>query len=148
MNLLSVSQSTSQKKAPRWALSPIVGSWIFSAMIVGGQERPPFNPDLKMCFEFSEQQESHLKYFRTNEKGQCERWGQYSYDGIKLHDKVVRVNPENRSECGMDTDMRLGTETFTPVHVAQDGRLFMKIPVGDDEIYLIYNRIDSCPTQN
>lgn len=144
--IFNLSKDCSAKKAPLWALSPILGSWIFSAMIVGGQERPPFNPDLKLCFEFNSEQVSHLLYFRTNEKGFCERWGEYSYDGNKLHDKVVKLNPGNRSECGMDTDMRLGTETYTPVTIAPDGRLFMEIPVGDDKIYYIYHQAEKCPS--
>ncbi len=117
----------------------IVGVWRFDRIILDGEERPPFNPDLIIEFNFREDGSDTLLWYRNNEKGFCERDGRYAFDGEFLRDKVTWVNPQNRFDCSRDPDMQLGRETSTPT-VLKNGELYMTFQVDDQSLTYIWTR--------
>ena len=120
----------------------IVGGWRVYKLIVDGVERPPFNPDLIIDFEFGPDQRSRLAWHREGESGFCERHGLYSYDGEILRDKITWVNPRNNSDCAADPDMQLGKEIVQPA-VIKGGELLTEFPVDDQKLVFVWKRITS-----
>lgn len=139
--ILSLFTSISYARAERILASDrdIVGNWRFDRIILDGEERPPFNPDLIIEFNFREDGSDTLLWYRNNEKGFCERDGRYAFDGEFLKDKVTWVNPQNRLDCARDPDMQLGRETSTPA-VMKNGELYMTFEVDDQTLTYIWTR--------
>ncbi|MFN9068233.1 MAG: hypothetical protein ACK5V3_13455, partial [Bdellovibrionales bacterium] len=69
-------------------LSAIVGTWLFTGMLISGEWTPPMNPNLVMKFEFYEDGVNRLSYFRKDEPGFCDRKALYDYDGEMLYQQV------------------------------------------------------------
>lgn len=139
--ILSLFTSINYARAERILASDrdIVGDWRFDRIILDGEERPPFNPDLIIEFNFREDGSDTLLWYRNNEKGFCERDGRYAFDGEFLRDKVTWVNPQNRFDCARDPDMQLGRETSTPT-VMKNGELYMTFDVDDQTLTYIWTR--------
>ena len=125
----------------------IVGSWFLDHIIYKGEERPPFNPDLEIMFDFDAMGESHLFWFRNNEVGFCERKGVYKYESCGLTDTVTWLNPLNLTECGLDPDMQLGHTTIT--YVDMDGNDFLRLhlQMGEEELIYVLRRVKNIRIQ-
>ena len=120
--------------------SVLVGKWEFYKVYFEGEYREPFSKNLKIFFEFNEEGESRLYYYRTHEKGFCERQGEYRIEENFLVDKVTWLNPENNSECGLDPDMRLGNETTTPFEI-KEGEFYLHLFLSGQPLVYIWKRI-------
>lgn len=118
----------------------IRGGWYLDHIIYQGESRPPFNPDLQITFDFSEDGISHLFWFRNNEVGFCERKATYTYTDCLMTETITWVNPENAAECGRDPDMQLGRKTSTPAIIDDEGNLRLYLPLGDEQLILIFYR--------
>lgn len=123
----------------------IVGSWHFYKVFYQGSERPPFNPNLQLYFQFDQQGQSRILYFRTGEKGFCERKGHYYLDEGTLVDKVTWVNSKNAIGCGQDPDMRLGNETRTKIDF-QDGDFHLFLSISGEPLIYIWESVDEIPS--
>lgn len=121
----------------------IVGSWQFDHIIYQGQSRPPFNPDLKITFDFLENGESRLFWSRTNQQGFCERKGEYSYQNCGLTDRVTWLNPQNSRECDLDPDMRLGHTTITYAEIDEAGEFRLHLQLGEEELIYVLKQADT-----
>jgi hypothetical protein len=120
-------------------LSAIVGTWLFTGMLISGVWTPPMNPNLVMKFEFYEDGVNRLNYFRKDEPGVCDRKALYDYDGEILYQNVTWVSKENDSRCFEDPDMQMGAETQT--HVTMQGsQIFMEVQVGDEVVVYIWDK--------
>jgi hypothetical protein len=117
--------------------SQLWGRWQFTGYIYGGEFQPPPNPNLVLTFEFLEDGTNILKWYRKNEKGFCERKGKYSYDGEKLSEEIVWVNPDNSFECWRDPDMMLGRKQITPIK-REENHLKMVLPLADETLLYIW----------
>ena len=120
--------------------SAIVGSWIFTGMLISGEWSPPINPNLVMKFEFYEDGINRLNYYRKDEQGTCDRKALYDYDGETLYQRVTWVSKENDSRCFEDPDMQLGSETKTNATL-KGSQIFMEVQVGDEVIIYIWDKI-------
>lgn len=130
------SQSFAQVDVP----SSIVGKWQYIGHYYREQFQLPMNPNLILTFEFREDGTDILSWRRNNEDGFCERMGRYYFDGKRLYDEVVWVNPNNSFECGKDPDMKLGTRSDSPLKKEND-RLLLELPLGDDKLIYVWQRI-------
>jgi hypothetical protein len=118
----------------------IVGEWEFYKVFFQGEYRPPFSEQLKIFFTFTEDGESRLYYYRTNEDGFCERKGRYFVQGNLLVDKVTWVNRENNIGCGQDPDMRLGQETRTEIAL-KDGDIYLYLSLKGEPLVYVWRKL-------
>lgn len=119
----------------------LVGNWLFYKVIYQGAERPPFNPDLIITFDFHPDGTDRLFWTRRGEHFYCERFGTYDYDGQWLTDEITWVNPKNGPGCNSDPDMQQGRRTSTRLELKQ-GELFLYFPVGDDLLIYVWKKLE------
>ena len=91
----------------------IIGTWQYAGFLYEGHDYPIPNENLVLQFRFQEDGVVNLKYYRKNEPGICERTAEYSVKDDVLYQKITWVNPENKPECGQDSDMQNGRESYT-----------------------------------
>lgn len=123
----------------------LLGIWLFVGLLYQGQELPPPNPALHIVYQFQSESENTLRYWRDGERGYCERRAEYVVKGIQFYQKVTEVDPENAFWCDQDPDMRLGFASWTTLE-ERDGRLYLKVLMGDEEIYYIWERQGEGPS--
>ncbi len=117
------------------------GKWKYIGFIYKGhfQKRP--NPNLILTFEFLKDGNDILRWSYLNEKGFCERKGEYSYNGTHLTDKIIWVNPENAIGCQKDPDMIKDRIQITPVRRLKD-RLHLEIPLSDEAFIYVLTLVE------
>ncbi len=116
--------------------SSLHGKWKFTKFIYQGQEHPPLNPNLQLYFEFYKTGTNRLWWYRSDERGFCERIGIYSYQEDKLTDEIVWVNPQNNFDCSKDPDMQMGRKSTTLVEILDyQLRIHMSL-AGEPFIYI------------
>lgn len=120
----------------------IVGTWVVYKLILDGVERPPFNPDLIIEFTFNDDGTSRLYWHREGERGFCERYGLYAFDGEHLRETITWVNPANNSDCARDPDMQFGRETFQPARI-ENGDLHTFFEVDDQTLVFVWRKVIS-----
>jgi hypothetical protein len=98
----------------------VIGTWRFTEYTYEGKTLPAPNPNLDLRFTFTPQGEAYLKWFRTDEKGFCQRKANYKIQGDMIWQKVVWLNPTNRTNCGDDPDMQIDHETHTKFSLGKD----------------------------
>lgn len=108
----------------------------------------PLNPKLHIEMKFEEVgQVAWLKYWREDEEGFCERKAIYAIETNAdsgrqiLYQKVMWLNPNNRSDCGRDPDMRFG-ESWTPIEVTTD-ELRLILPLGEETITFRFSKSEA-----
>ncbi|MCS6838040.1 MAG: hypothetical protein NZ480_04260 [Bdellovibrionaceae bacterium] len=117
---------------------PLVGSWHFESYILDGVELPKPNPNLKIEFHFYTDGVSRLYWYRTNEKGFCDRYAYYNTTDTDIHELIFWVNPQNRSDCAKDPDMQVGRESVTPYRIDAQGRLLTRVYVGQWDVWYVW----------
>lgn len=117
----------------------LIGIWMFVGILYQGQELPPPNPALRIVYQFQSEQENTLRYWRDGENGFCERKALYSLKGESFYQKVIEVDPDNAMWCDQDPDMRMGFQSWTELR-EEDGRLLLKVLMGEEVIYYIWER--------
>lgn len=122
----------------------IIGNWEFYKVFYQGQYRPPFSEQLKLYFSFTEDGESRLFYYRTNEAGFCERKGHYYVADNVLVDKVTWVNSDNNIGCGQDPDMRMGQETRTEISF-KEGDFYLHLGLKGEPLVYVWRKIEAAP---
>lgn len=121
-------------------LATILGAWIFTSLIYQGQSMPLPNPNLKIRYEFLADGKNILHYRREGEEGFCERQAIYEHNGRLLIQQVNWVNPNNAMWCSQDTDMQLGSQTWTPAWVEGD-KMYLKLKLSDEDLIYVWDRI-------
>lgn len=116
----------------------IIGKWQFKGIILKDEYQDRPNPNLILTYEFLADGTDIMRWTRLNEKGFCERRGEWYYDEGHLHDKVVWINPDNNMDCGSDPDMKLGKETVNPMW-REGNQLFLELPFSDDVILYVWD---------
>lgn len=127
----------------------IVGAWQFAGLLLEGQYMPPPNPNLVVRFEFSEPDMiSHLKWYRTDEDGFCERKADYTFKDSFVWQKVTWLNPANERSCSSDPDMQMGKETTTEVVCDGPDQMGLKLDLDGKELIYLLKRVapDSTPS--
>lgn len=132
--LLAAGISARAQSAPD--ASSIWGSWILFEVIYKGVVQPPFNPNLILTFDFSEDGASRLFWTRKNDPAFCERKGQYTYQNGFLIDTITWVNPKNAIDCSQDPDMQLGKTTSTELRRV-DENLHLYLFLGEDPLIYV-----------
>lgn len=119
----------------------IQGEWKYIAYIYQGQRAPLPNPNLDLRFTFDGSGLSKLKWTRANEDGFCERLAEYSIEeGNLLRQFVTWVNPDNHISCSSDTDMRLGSLSFTPFLIFEN-ELQLRLEINGEPFFYVLKRI-------
>lgn len=118
------------------------GRWNLVALSSEGHRMPVPNPLLHLFFEFNEVGLARLYYWREDEIGFCERTSFYWFHEADqvISQRVVWLNPANRSDCGRDPDMRLHVETWTPVQLSNH-ELQLRVRLGDRDINYIFESV-------
>lgn len=117
----------------------LLGTWLFSGLLISGEWSPPLNPNLVMEFEFYKDGVSRLKYYRKDEEGTCERRALFEYDEQILVQKVTWLSKENGPRCAEDPDMQMGSETWTPVRIVEN-QMHMELQVGEETVILVWDK--------
>ena len=109
----------------------------YDGFFYDGHRYPNPNPNLILRFTFRTDGISHLKWFRTDEPGWCERKADYQGRKDTLYQKVIWLNPANRADCSRDPDMQLNKETESRFSVENDElHLFFDLN-GKEFIYIL-----------
>lgn len=119
---------------------PLWGRWLFYKLQFRGQERPPFNPDLILHWEFLESGYELLGWEREGQPGFCHRLAKYTYRDSILRNEVVWVSQENAYECSADPDMQMGRKSVTKVTL-HDGDLWLHMSINEEPLIYIFKRI-------
>ncbi len=117
--------------------SLILGAWVFTSLIYRGQEIPRPNPQLIMTFNFQDNGENILHYYRQGESGSCTRVAQFQFQKGKLHQEVIRASENNAVFCSSDPDMQVGNVSITPVAI-RDDRMVMTLGLGEETLTYIW----------
>lgn len=119
---------------------PILGQWQYESYILNGVEFPKPNPNLEIEFHFYPDGVSRLFWYRSNDKGFCDRYAHFSATDRLIHEIIFWVNPNNRAECGGDPDMQLGRSSQTPYKIDQQGRLLTRVYVADWDVWYVWKK--------
>ena len=120
-------------------MSNLIGVWIFTALLYKGEVIPPPNPNLHIFMTFQNQVQNEIYYYRSNESGFCRRLANYNLNEDILEQTVTYVDPENNSECSMDTDMQLNN--YSKVHYyIKNEQLHLELTLGEENIEYIFDK--------
>lgn len=129
-------------------LAELFGTWKFTGIIHQGQRLPPPNPNLQIRWEFREVGLNRLTYWREGERGLCDREALFWHfeDDNMLYQQVLWTNPENRWDCGSDTDMQIGMESWTHLDLVNN-ELQAKTLLGEETLILLWERDREAPPE-
>lgn len=117
----------------------ILGHWGYTHALYKGTVQPKRDPDLYLNYKFTDTGVSNLSWFNTRTGLYCSRLGLYEIkDGI-LYDKVTDLDPKNSLTCAEDPDMRLHTETATPVDF-HDEEMHLHLSIGADPFIFVWTK--------
>ncbi len=122
-------------------MNSIIGVWLFTSIFYQGQLIDPPNPKLKIYYTFQNEFENEIYYYRTDETGFCRRWANYEINNNTLTQTIQKTDQENNSNCGSDPDMQLGNTSTTHVEI-RDGKLHLYLPLGEEEIQYIFDKLN------
>ncbi len=120
-------------------MSNLLGIWIFSAIFYQGQMMNPPNPHLHIFLTFQNESINEIYYYRDNENGFCRRTAEYRIENGMMTQKVISVDPDNKSECSLDTDMQMNNVSTAPLWIENE-QLHLQLPLGEENIQYIFNR--------
>ena len=124
-----------------FSILTIIGTWQYAGFQFEGKSYPLPNPELVLQFTFVEDQTVHLKWYRKNEPGFCERKGVYIIKEDLLWQRITWVNPENDVSCAGDPDMQLGRESATRILKVND-RLGLVFDLDGKELLYLLEKVD------
>jgi hypothetical protein len=130
------------------------GQWKFSGMIFQGNWMPPRDERLDLRYEFTNTGESRLAWSYDNWANLCERRGIYFLEDVveaekqylRLVDRTLWVNPNNRDDCSQDPDMQMDRENRSPVRI-QNSKLQLDLPFGEDTLTYEWQLLDTAAIQ-
>ena len=122
-------------------MNSLIGIWLFTALIYQGNLMDPPNPNLKLYYMFQSTTQNEIYYYRDNEIGHCKRSAEYVADETFIKQTVTDVDPDNNSDCALDTDMQLGNKSQVKYEII-DNKLHLHLPLGEDEIVYIFTKQD------
>ena len=120
----------------------IIGTWVFDKIKTPPQLgilMPAPDTDLVITFEFEDNGMSRLHWTRKNEVAFCERKAQYQFNGERLTEIIVWVNPESDTKCLQDPEMQLGNMTSSPAAIV-DSKFELGLGVGDQIVTYLWDR--------
>lgn len=123
-------------------LSEIIGIWIYTGLIFQGQPIAKPSPELVIYFQFINEYENNLFYFRQDQKGFCDRQASYSIEGQLLKQKIISTNSDNADVCSADPDMQMGSISATRFEI-KDDQLFLYLSLGEDELIYVWSKVAS-----
>ena len=118
----------------------LIGLWMYSGLIFQGAPMPKPSPELVIYFQFENQYENTLYYFRQGERGFCERKASYSVEGNQLKQTITTVNPQNADVCSQDPDMQKDRSSSTEFEI-KDGQLYLHLQLGEDKLIYVWSKI-------
>lgn len=121
-------------------LGEIIGLWMYTSLIFQGQPMQKPNPDLIIYFNFTNQYENSILYFRLGQKGFCERTANYSVQQDQLVQKVKATNEDNADFCSQDPDMQINRFSMTQFEL-KDNQLLLHLPLGEDRLTYVWTKI-------
>ena len=122
-------------------LSQIIGLWMYTGLIFQGQPIAKPSPDLVIYFQFINETDNNLFYFRQDQRGYCERQATYSIDGNLLKQKITSANPDNADVCSADPDMQIGGLSSTRFEI-KDEQLYLYLTLGEDELVYVWSKVN------
>jgi len=129
-------------------LAALLGSWSFFGFIYRGEEMAPINPKLHIEMSFRADGENSLVYWREDEEGLCERKAKYEisdcspdgdFQSCQLYQKVIWLNPKNRSDCSKDPDMQMDKESWSAISVSKE-EFQLNAPLGSESLTFRFAR--------
>jgi hypothetical protein len=115
-----------------------LGTWKYIGFIYEGNTYQPPNPNLYLTFTFKDSGENRLFWKDIGESGFCERLAKYHVDEISnLYQEITWVNPDNKAECGKDSDMQMGKITTNHIEVRKNQLWLYLVLNGKDFVYLL-----------
>ncbi len=121
-------------------------TWQYDGFFFDGHRYPNPNPTLTLRFTFQPDGISHLIWFRGDEPGLCERKAEYQIRGDALYQKVIWLNPANRTDCSRDPDMQPNKETESRFSIEND-ELHLFFDLNGKEFIYILRRCGSAGTE-
>lgn len=131
------------------AQNNLLGEWRLTKMEYQGQIQDPHDPSLELVWTFFQNGSERLFWRHTDQNGFCEAFGNYKNTiqnstnletvGI-ISVKTFAVNPSNDGSCAKDPDMQTGSSATTQYKL-KDNSLYIRLGLGDDEIYYIFSKI-------
>jgi hypothetical protein len=91
-------------------------------------------------YQFQNQFENTLFYFRQGERGFCERNASYSVESGLISQTITAVNEMNSNVCSQDPDMQMGRRAVTRFEI-RDGQLYLFLNLGDDELIYVWTKV-------
>lgn len=121
-------------------INQLIGLWMYSGLIFQGAPIPKPSPELVIYFNFINQYENSIMYFRQGERGSCERHATYSVKGNQLKQTIIAVNEANADICSQDPDMQKDRSSITEYEI-KDGQLYLHLQLGEDQLIYVWLRI-------
>lgn len=122
-------------------MNSLIGIWAFVSIIYQGNPLPPPNPNLKIYYNFENENINEVFYYRQNERGTCRRKAEYKIQNNHIEQTVISVDPTNAEFCNQDTDMQMGNVSRTRYEII-NGKLHLYLPIGEDFIVYIWDKIN------
>ena len=119
--------------------SQLIGVWMYTGLIFQGQPIAKPSPELVIYFQFINEFENGLFYFRQDQRGFCQRQATYSVEGQLLKQKIISTNSENADVCSADPDMQIGGVSQTRFDIIND-QLYLYLNLGDDELIYVWSK--------
>ena len=121
-------------------ISQLIGLWLYTGLIFHGEPAVKPSPELVIYFQFTNQIENTLFYFRQGERGFCERKAAYSVDAGQISQTITEVNELNSSVCAQDPDMQMGRQAITRFEIKNE-QLYLYLTLGEDELIYVWTKI-------
>lgn len=121
-------------------ISQLIGLWMYTGLIFHGQPAVKPSPELVIYYQFTNQTENTLFYFRQGDRGFCERKALYSATDRTISQKITEVNQSNSEVCSQDPDMQMGRLATTHFEIIND-QLYLYLNLGDDELVYVWTKI-------
>ncbi len=122
-------------------MNSLIGIWLFTSMFYHGQIIDPPNPNLKLYYTFQNETQNEIYYYRVDEAGFCRRWANYEIKNDFIFQTIHTTDPDNNSNCSPDPDMQLGNISSAHFEII-NGKLHLYLPLGDEEIQYIFDRLN------
>jgi hypothetical protein len=127
--------------------SRLVGTWKYVGFIYADKPFPPLDSKLLLYLKFIENQgerQAELRWSSSDELGACVRRAKYEVRNQEwLYQKVYWVDPQNKSSCSSDPDMRLGSESTTHFRIQVENnteRLLLDLELNGEPLVYILER--------
>ncbi len=117
----------------------LIGIWLYTSLIYNGQPTPRPDTDLQMYFNFVNESENEIFYYRKSLPGFCRRLATYRIENNLLIQKITALDPKNADFCSEDPDMQLGRESISEFTVSNETFL-LHLPLGEETLTFVWTK--------